>query len=372
MLLALFIALGTASLAPPAQAVGPEEEQWNKVVDKAIAYLRANAASDGSFSKDKSLGVTGVVVTGVLQTGRVKPDEPFVAKSLKFLEGLVNLKEGHIAGDNPRDQLKNYVTSVNVMAFVEANKDGRYKKIVDAASHYLRQLQWDEGEGKKREDSFFGGAGYDSKSRPDLSNTQYFLDALKAAGVPADDPAYQKAALFVSRAQNLKSEHNDQPWAGKINDGSFIYSPAGGGETKADETPDGGKTGYGSMTYAGIKSLIYAGVDKKDKRVEAALDWLRKNYTLEENPGMPKSRNQQGLYYYYHPMAKCFDALGEDYFVDAKGVKHDWRKEITEALAKRQRADGSWLNENDRWMEGDANLVTAYALMTLSYCKPKK
>jgi squalene-hopene/tetraprenyl-beta-curcumene cyclase len=199
-----------------------------------------------------------------------------------------------------------------------------------------------------------------------------FLDAMKAAGVPQNDPALQKALVFTSRCQNLKSEANDQPWAGLINDGSFIYSTAGEGETKADVLPNGGLTGYGSMTYAGIKSMIYAGVDKNDKRVKTAFAWLAKNYSLEENPGMPKSRRQQGLYYYYHTMAKCLDAVGEDYFVDAKGIKHDWRKEITEKLASLQRPDGSWINDADRWFEGDANLVTGYTLMALSYCKPRK
>jgi squalene-hopene/tetraprenyl-beta-curcumene cyclase len=105
--------------------------------------------------------------------------------------------------------------------------------------------------------------------------------------------------------------------------------------------------------------------------VQAALAWLRKHYTVDRNPGMPPARDQQGLYYYYHTMAKCLDALGEDYFVDDKGVRHDWRKDIAEALAKRQRPDGSWVNELDRWFEGDPNLVTGYALMALSYCKPK-
>jgi squalene-hopene/tetraprenyl-beta-curcumene cyclase len=295
-----------------------------------------------------------------------------VAKGLKFIESLINPREGHIAGDKPRDQLKNYVTSVNVMALAAADRQGKYKKVVDDAAHYLTQLQWDEGEGKTRQDNFYGGAGYDSKSRPDLSNTQMFLDALKAAGLPSDDPAYKKAAIFVSRCQNLKGETNDQPWAGKVNDGSFIYSAAGPGETKTDELPDGGKPGYGSMTYAGIKSLIYAGVDKNDKRVQAALEWIRKHYTVDENPGMPKGKGQQGLYYYYHTMAKCLDVLGLDEVVDDKGVKHDWRKDLTEALAKRQRPDGSWVNENDRWFEGDPNLVTGYALMALSHCKPKK
>ena len=139
-----------------------------------------------------------------------------------------------------------------------------------------------------RQDDFYGGAGYDSHSRPDLSNTQFFLDALVAAGVPKDDPAYKKAAVFVSRCQNLKGEYNDQPWAGKIDDGSFIYSPAAGGHQMIDKpNAHGGLPGYGSMTYAGIKSLIYCGVSKDDPRVKAAYDWIKKNYTVDRNPGMP-------------------------------------------------------------------------------------
>ena len=87
---------------------------------------------------------------------------------------------------------------------------------------------------------------------------------------------------------------------------------------------------------------------------------------------MPKVREQWGLYYYYHTMAKCLDALGDDVFVDGKNVKHDWRHEITQALAKRQRSDGSWVNETDRWMEGNPILVSGYALMTLAHTKPRK
>jgi squalene-hopene/tetraprenyl-beta-curcumene cyclase len=93
---------------------------------------------------------------------------------------------------------------------------------------------------------------------------------------------------------------------------------------------------------------------------------------VDANPGMPRVFADRGLYYYYHTMAKALDVLGVDQVVDAQGKAHDWRKDITTALAKRQRADGSWLNERDQWMEGDPNLVTGYALMALSHCKPKK
>jgi squalene-hopene/tetraprenyl-beta-curcumene cyclase len=134
--------------------------------------------------------------------------------------------------------------------------------------------------------------------------------------------------------------------------------------------PDGSLPGYGSMTYAGIKSLIYCGVSKDDPRVKKAYEWIQNNYSTEKNPGMPDLRSQWGLYYYYHTMAKCLDALGLDYVVDAKGIKHDWRKDITEALARRQQSDGSFANPAQNWMEADPNLVTGYALMALSYCKP--
>jgi squalene-hopene/tetraprenyl-beta-curcumene cyclase len=119
------------------------------------------------------------------------------------------------------------------------------------------------------------------------------------------------------------------------------------------------------MTYAGLKSMIYAGLKPDDERVKAALGWLKKHYSLDSNPGM----GDQGLYYYYMTFAKALAALGEDTFTDENGVAHDWRKDLIETLAGRQRPDGSWVNENKRWLEGDANLATGYALLALSYCK---
>jgi squalene-hopene/tetraprenyl-beta-curcumene cyclase len=363
-----------AALPEPAPARAPAaEKEWEQAVDRAVAYLRKEQAKDGSWGAAQSPGITGIVLTGLLRTGRVGPKDPMVEKALKYVESLINPKAGHIAGKDPRLGLQNYVTCVNVLALTAANRES-YKAVVRGAAKFLRKLQWDEGEGKTRDSDFYGGAGYDSKSRPDLSNTQLFLDALVAAGVPRDDPAFKKALVFVSRCQNLKGEHNDQPWAGKVNDGSFIYTAAAGGATKVQDKPgdDGSLPGYGSMTYAGVKSMIYCGVSKDDERVKKALAWLRKHYTLEDNPGMPAPRRHWGLYYYYHTMAKTLDVLGLDAFEDAKGGKHHWRAELTHALAERQRRDGAWANDSGHWMEANPHLVTGYALMALSHCKPKK
>jgi squalene-hopene/tetraprenyl-beta-curcumene cyclase len=365
----LLLVAGVAAV-PAADAPA---DVWNTTVDKAITFLRKSQEPSGGWSTRQSPGVAGVVLTGMLKTGKVGANDPTVERGLRYVESLINPEKRHIAGKDPRVQLQNYVTCVNVLALTAADRES-YKAVVADAAKFLKGLQWDDGEGKSPGDDFFGGAGYDSKSRPDLSNTQFFLDALIEAGVPKDDPAFKKALLFVSRCQNLKGENNDQPWAGKINDGSFIYSAAAGGQTKAiDGTlPDGGLPGYGSMTYAGIKSMIYCGVSKDDPRIKKAFEWIQKNYTVDRNPGMPEVRAQWGLYYYYHTMAKTLDLLGLDTVTDADGKKHDWRADLTAALAKRQRPDGSFVNELDRWMEGDPNLVTGYALMALSYCKPRK
>src|SRR5947209_4590184 len=262
--LALVLAggLGALTAAAPAadakKAAGPDPAGWNRTVDKAVAYLRKTQAEDGSWSEKQSPGVTGIVLTGLLRTGKVGPRDPMVERGLKYVESLINPRAGHIAGRDPRVQLQNYVTCVNVLALTAADRKS-YKAVVADAAKFLKKLQWDEGEGKTRDSDFYGGAGYDSHSRPDMSNTQMFLDALVEAGIPKDDPAFKNALVFVSRCQNLKGEHNDQPWADKVNDGSFIYSAANGGSTKTQDKPgdDGSLPGYGSMTYAGIKSLIY-------------------------------------------------------------------------------------------------------------------
>jgi squalene-hopene/tetraprenyl-beta-curcumene cyclase len=370
--LPLVLALA-AAVVGQAPAQQPAAKTWDETVERAVAYLRTAQSPDGSWGSKQSPGITGIVVTGLLKTGKVTARDPMIERALKYIESLIDPKEGHIAGRGARVNLQNYVTCVNVLALVAADRPS-YKAVVADASRFLRKLQWDEGHGKEESNDFYGGAGYDSKSRPDLSNTQMFLDALVAAGVPKNDPAFKKAMTFVSRCQNLKSEFNDRKWSGKINDGSFIYTAALGGDTKAAEKPDPdvGLPGYGSMTYAGVKSLIYCGATKDDKRVQAALAWLKKHYAIDRNPGMPKVRAHWGLYYYYHTMAKCLDVLGEDRFKDDKGVEHDWRADITAALAARQQPDGSWKNDSSNWMEANPLLVTGYALMTLAHTRPKK
>jgi hypothetical protein len=355
-------------LAGPAAAddKAPTEKEIKEVRDKAIAYLRTKQAKDGSFSKDEKMrpGVTALVIAGLVRHD-LATDDKMLTNALGYLSKLVK-KDGGIYGKG----LQNYTTCCAIMAFKEANAGGKYDTILKNASAYLKKLQFDDpaSDGLK-----LGGLGYgDKQGRPDLSNTQFFVDAMVAAGVPKDDPALKRALKFISRCQNLadKEKGNDQEWAKKAtkdDEGGLTYVPDP--DDSKHVTADGGLRSLGAMTYAGLKSFLYAGVDKKDPRVQGAVKWVRRNYTLEENPGM----KQAGLFYYYHTFGKAMEALGEEPFKDAKGKEHYWRKELFEALKKRQNKDGSWLNMGDKQFgEADPDLATAFALLSLSYTKAKK
>ena len=357
----LVVGAGNITAAP---AQPDARATYDQVVAKAMNYLATKGRSaDGSYSSFSGPAVTAMVTTGLLRHGR-SVNEPLVAESLKYLEKFIQ-PDGGIY--QPGSNYKNYETCLAILCFTEANRDKRYAAVLGKADAFVKEGQWDEGDGQKPSDTAYGGTGYGRSKRPDLSNTSFFIDALKATETPENSESIQKAILFISRCQNLESEHNTTEFAAKIADGGFYYTPAAGGASMAGKTENGGLRSYGSMTYAGLKSMIYAGVNADDPRVKAAIQWLRKNYDVQSNPGM----GDAGIYYYFHTFAKALDAMKLDEFEDASGKKHDWRAELVRELSKRQREDGSWINLNDRWMEGDANLVTGYVLLTLSHCKPK-
>lgn len=331
---------------------------------KGIEFLRTTQADDGSWTTNRMSGITGMVITALLESG-VSPDDPTVQKAFKNLMSYKQPDGGIYA---PRGDLRNYETCIALLAMNAANKDGRYAKEIAAARDFLKKLQWDDEDGIKADDAKFGGAGYGPTSRPDLSNTAYLLDALHAAGVGKDDPAMKNALVFVSRCQNLESEFNTLVFASKSNDGGFIYNPGGGGSSPAGKEDEALRS-YGTMTYAGLKSMLYAGVGPDDPRVKAAVKWIEQHYSVTENPGM----GQGGLYYYYHTFAKSLAAMKRDKVVDAKGAEHDWRKELAAHLLSLQKPNGSWVNADRRWQESDPNLSTAFALLSLGYCdKPAK
>ncbi|QJW97209.1 prenyltransferase/squalene oxidase repeat-containing protein [Frigoriglobus tundricola] len=354
----------------PRAGAAPGADEVKALVDKALAFYKGVQKDDGNIfdSPQAEPGLTALVAAAFVRNG-VPADNPVVAKAIKYLEKSVKPDGGvYLKG------LSNYMTCLAIVAFKEVNTDGKYDKVIGAAAKYVKSLQYADGLTEK--DANFGGAGYDKpggRGRPDMSNTHFMVEALLSAGVSKDDPSIKRALTYISRSQNLESEFNNQPFAAKAADpdkGGFVYNLSDQDNPKSEKrTAAGGLPSEGSMTYAGLKSFLYAGVSKDDKRVQAAVAWIRKNYTVSANPGMKEK--DSGLFYYYHTFAKAMDALGEDPFVDAKGVKHDWKQELFDELKKKQKENGSWANTNRAFLETAPELATAFAVLALSYCKKK-
>ncbi|EMI15283.1 cycloartenol synthase-like protein [Rhodopirellula maiorica SM1] len=346
------------------QSVSKAETLRQEIVAKGLAFLAKSGQSDeGTFSEKVGPGVTALAITSALRNGR-SLDDPMVAQGLKALQGYVK-PDGGIYGNG---RLRNYETCVAMVCLSEANKSGQYNEILKQAKAFVTGIQYGQGK-RDPSDPWYGGVGYGGEGRPDLSNTGYFIEALRATESGPEDPAIQRALAFVSRCQNLDSKYNDTEFASKVDDGGFYYEIP---TTKIDPstseeryTANGGLRSYGSMGYTGLKSMIFAGLTPSDPRVKAALQWISDHYDVDNNPGMGSA----GLYYYYHTFAAALNAAGLKTVDTDDGTKHDWKADLVAELASRQNADGSWSNDNRRWFENDKNLATSFALMSLAYCK---
>jgi squalene-hopene/tetraprenyl-beta-curcumene cyclase len=350
-----------------------------KAIDAGLASLRPAQGTTGGWLTEVRIGPTdrpdqpspiAVAVTALAVKAMVQAD-PSTVEDVRFQLALRFVRSGRRDdGAFEGGALTNYVTSMVVMALATIDRHDFHDELADASA-WLEGNQWDQSEGLSPRQDWFGGAGYGNRGRPDLSNTQTMLDALYEAGMSPDEPAVQRALSFVSRAQNLRAT-NKAAWAGS--DGGFVYTPANGGESMASEAAGEGRSGravaagqprslrsYGSMTYAGFKSMLYAGLSPDDVRVRAAFDWVRRHWTFDENPGL----GQQGLYYYYHTMARALRAAQQDVIEDIDGNAHNWREELIDALVARQRDDGAWINSADRWLEGEPVMATIFAVLAL-------
>ena len=340
-------------------------------IARGLRWLKTQQSPNGYWSQPEHPALSALVLTAFMResSGRVKAKPPaYIRKGYEYLLHCVQPDGGIYVKD-----LANYNTAVSMMALV-ASYQPSYEPVLRDARNFLVGLQGDFDKKGKADSPYDGGIGYGSRySHSDMSNTMYALETLYYTRFLAQDRGtgliefkdlnWPAVIRFIQRCQNLPS-HNDQSWASddSQNVGGFVYFP---GNSKAGEMKlPSGKTAlrsYGSISYAGLLSYIYADLDRDDPRVKAAFDWLQKNYTLEENPGM----GPQGLFYYYHTMAKALAVFGANTIVLKGGKEVDWRRGLAFRLLDLQKGDGFWVNENGRWWEKDPVLVTAYAIMTL-------
>lgn len=381
------IVLATSTIITTAFAADDRRELARPVIDKAIAYLRSQQDQSGGWAhRDDGPNfpaITGLVVTGMLADPRIDQNDRAVQAGVSYILGF-RKPDGTIHdGAVPA-----YNTSICLSALAKVHSCDAAEAIA-GGQNALRAMQWQNAapagaqaynEPVSEDHPYFGGVGYGNHGRPDLSNLGFALQAMHDTGVSANDEAFQRALTFLSRTQML-DDVNDMAYADGSQQGGFIYATVPNAESvegragqsmagMMDEDLDDGTAAsrlrcYGSMTYVGFKSLIYADLPHDDPRVAAARGWIEHNYTMDENPGMGAS----GQYYYYLAMARALDAAGSPIVAvrhDGQATRQiDWRTDMINKLAELQEPDGSFRVLDKRWMENNPVLITAYALIAL-------
>ena len=325
---------------------------------QGLKWLYLKQEENGSWNNYPAM--TALVLSSFLRAHpNISIQDTIIDKGFNFLKKCVQTDGGIYL-----DDMKSYNTAICLMAFEDA-KLLEFEPIIMDAKKYLIGLQFNDINGYTVDSIYFGGISYGKDDKaPDLSNLQWALEALRDKEYKeielqhSEDKQFEKsrtlfyenAIKFLERTQNYQKT-NDQPYA--TNDGGFMYRP---GESKAGDTKS-----YGGMTYAGLKSYIHARLSKDDERIEAAFNWIRNNFSVTENPGL----GEQGLYYYYHTMAKALNIYGDEVIVDGNNNERKWRDELANQLIKTQTTEGFWVNSNARWWENNPVLVTAYSLLAL-------
>jgi squalene-hopene/tetraprenyl-beta-curcumene cyclase len=377
--LAAFVpALLLAAVACSAADLGSKETAANtsfrheiqRSIDRGLDWLIQNQNSNGWWATADHPAVTALALhafTGDPSRRIRKETSPVLQRGYKFV--LSNVQTN---GAIFRIGLANYNTAISMLPLL-SSEDTTYKPVLQHARQWLIANQIDMGEKGIVDTPFDGGIGYGSKyDHSDMNNTLVALEALylsrqldkDAPANSANDLNWTAVRHFIQSCQNLPGV-NTEPWVAgdEKNKGGFIYYP--GNSMAGSETNTDGKIAlrsYGSISYAGLLSYIYADVRSDDPKVTAVMTWLKSNFSLEENPGM----GAQGYFYYLHLMSKALNAAGIDQIELKDGRKISWRREVAMRLMNLQKPDGAWLNDQQaRWWEKETPLVTAYSILAL-------
>ena len=350
------------------------QENIRQAIEQGAKFLYQNQNATGWWTDSNLPALTGLALVA-LETANVSElDEKYESERRRAYDYLVSLAKPD--GSIHDGRLINYNTACSLMA-LSVSGDSNYRSLIEKARAYISGSQIDLGKRGEQDNPNDGGVGYNDKyNHSDMNNTLMAIEAMRLSESAIrqkdqgrkplkHDLDWKALEHFLASCQNLPELSDNPNLSNQPEDrGGFIYHP---GESKAGEVSDK-KTkrvalrSYGSISYAGMMSFAYARVSKNDDRVSAVIDWLSKNYTLDENPGM----GQEGLYYYFHLMSKALTAHGVKNLKGPDSKSIDWRNQLASKLIALQNEDGSWKNSNKRWMEGDSNLTTSYVLIALS------
>jgi hypothetical protein len=346
----------------------------------AVRFLLARQDADGAWRSDtygafKDGGSLTPLVLDALLTSGSEEALPAVRRGAAYLASMVR-SDGTINAGPAGLSYAAYTAPLTALVLSRPEfVEHRAAWVVWLA--FLEERQLTEALGWSRDDPEYGGWGYcpllprrPVPGRPgppyaesNVSATALSTEALRAAGVAPSHPRLGMALRFLCRCQN----HGDDPG---IDDGGFHMQPGDdlrnkAGVACADHTGRVRYRSYGSMTADGLRGLLACGLSAESPRVRVALGWLESNFSAAVTPGRfapGREVLRDSVYYYYcNSLARALTAAGA-------GGPVGWRDALAGELVRRQRPDGSWVNDAVEVREDDPVVATAHAVAALALC----
>ena len=329
---ALIVVMFGSKLGSSSATAGITAEQARESIRSGIVWLKEAQKAKGNWAQHGRYkgGATALCTLALINSG-VPVDDPHVKKALDYLRDI-----------GRPDQVYPVALQTMVFAIAEPERD---RLALERNVRWLEKIQ-------VKDTDFSGGWGYGETRRgsPDNSNSQFAVLALneaQRAGITVNKKTWGRAFAYWAQRQER--------------DGSWGYRRG---------------NGRGSMTCAGITSMIIAGRNlnegdarvvgnrvrccsrvNDDDAVDRGISWLARNFSVSRNPATGEN-SENWLFYYLYGLERVGRLSGRR-FVGS----HDWYREGSEFFVNRQQLDGSWKGQS---LQNYPHVSTSFALLFLS------
>jgi len=223
-------AAATGGLLPRLSLAAPSADDLKAVIDKAVKFLASRQKDDGDLAPDPRVGpgLTALAVSALIRNG-YGTDTPVVAKGLGFLE-----KNVHPDGGVYSQGLATYTTSLAIVAFKEANAGGKYDKVIDAATKFVKGLQYGDGTSAPIDACCSTATGIWAKFSFEVPAHTKFVVVVSGEEAPRAEVPADRSVLYFPYSLGVTNCNGHSEDAG------------GGGTTEPDAgttSDDGGGTG---------------------------------------------------------------------------------------------------------------------------------
>ncbi|MDZ4818517.1 MAG: DUF4159 domain-containing protein, partial [Planctomycetota bacterium] len=346
----LVIILATVwTLVQPAAAEDLTSEKVRKAIEKGVAFLKRKQNPNGGWDDAVPMfpsmpkGVTSLCTLALLNAG-VPHDDECIQRAMKLLR------------EQKPSQTYSAALNTMVLCIVDPTKDAA---LIARNVRFLEKIQIKGGPRK-------GAWSYTSAdiNSGDNSNAQFAVLALYEAqrvGVKVDPAAWNMAYQYWTKSQN-----QDDSW----------------GYQRSGPDNDSGP-GTGSMTCAGLASLLICqsqindgdasiegeevqccGAKLPHEKVEGALKWIGKTFTVHDNPSLVANAGRGWHLYYLYGIERVGRLSGQRFLVGGDGEKRDWYREGTEKLLTMQKSNGEF--QGKQAVEEKPEIGTSLALLFIS------